>query len=107
MVFINRAHTTPMTMVSRFQNPVPPFPGWERRLYRLSHPVTEKDVEAILNGQDEYYRTVGPDRVISIHKFGLVEINVIVEVPEIEVWYSPEQRVWTSEYLDALISTRF
>ncbi len=94
-------------MVSRFQNPVPPFPGWERRLYRLPRPVTEEDVEAILNGQDEYYRTVGADRVVTIHKFGLLEINVIVGVPEIEAWYSPEQRVWTSEYLDALLSTRF
>ena len=96
-----------MTMVSRFQNPVPPYPGWERRLYRLSRPVTKDDVEAILNGQDEYYRTVGQDCVVSIHKFGLVEINVIVGVPEIEVWFGPEQRARTSEYLDALLSTRF
>ena len=94
-------------MVSRFQSPVPPFPGWKRRLYRLSRPVTNEDVEAILNGQDEYYRTAGADRIVGIHKFGLVEINVIVGAPEIEVWFSPEQRVWTSEYLDALLATRF
>jgi hypothetical protein len=94
-------------MVSRFRNPVQPFPEWERRLYHLSRPVTGEDVEAILNGQEEYVREVGSDRVLSIHKFGLVEINVIVGVPEIEVWFSPEQRVWTSEYLDALLSTRF
>jgi len=94
-------------MVTRFQSPVPPFPGWERGLYRLSHPVTEEDVEAILNGQEENCRTVGADRVVSIHKFGLVEINVIAGSPEIEAWFSPEQRVWISEYLDALLSTRF
>ncbi len=52
-------------------------------------------------------RTVGSDSVVCIHKFGLVEIHVIVGVPEIEVWFSPEQRVWTSEYFDALLSTRF
>lgn len=96
-----------MTMVSRFRIDVPPYPGWVRRLYRLSRPVTDEDVQVILNGQDEYVRTVGPDRVVGIHKFGLLEINCIVGVPEIEVWFSPEQRGWTSEYLDALLATRF
>lgn len=38
-------------------------------------------------------RTIGPNRIVIIHTFGLVEINVIVGVEEIEIWYSPEQRV--------------
>jgi hypothetical protein len=96
-----------MSIMSRFPHPVPPFPEWERRVYQLPRPVTERDIEAILHGQDEYYRTAGPERVISIHKFGLVEINLIVGVPEMEVWFSPGQRVWTSEYVDALLSMRF
>jgi hypothetical protein len=62
---------------------------------------------AILNGQDEYVRTFGDHEIVSIHKFGLIELNLIVGVPELEVWFSPKQRVWTSEYVDALISTRF
>ena len=94
-------------MASRFVHPVPPYPGWERRIYRLSRPVTEEDTELLLNGQEEYVRSVGPDRVIHISKFGLVEINCIIGEREVEVWFSPEQRTWTSEYLDALISTRF
>lgn len=94
-------------MASRFSNSVPPYPGWERRLYRLPRAVTEEDVHGILHGQDEYYRTVGPDRVITIHKFGLVEINLVVGVREIEVWFDSGQRAWTSEYVDALLSTRF
>lgn len=96
-----------MTMVTRFQSPVPPFPGWERRRFRLSRPVMDEDIEAILNGQEECYRTVGQDRVVSIHKFGLVELNLIVGVPEIEAWFSPEQKGWSFEYVDALLSTRF
>jgi|GEM_PF-1286464 hypothetical protein len=59
-----------MTMVTRFQSPVPPFPGWERRRFRLSRPVTDEDIEAILNGQEECYRTIGQDRVISIRLGG-------------------------------------
>ncbi len=105
--FISRTLAGRMAMVTRFQSPVPPYPGWERRLYLLSRPITAEDVEAILNGQEKYVREVGPDSIVCIHKFGLVEINIIVGAPEIEVWFSPEQRVWTSEYLDALLSTRF
>ena len=69
--------------------------------------MTDDDVQAILNGQDEYYRTVGPDRVVSIHKFGLVEIDLVVGAPEVEVWFSPRQRAHTFEYVDALLATRF
>ncbi len=94
-------------MVARFQGPVPPFSGWEHGLYRLSQPVTEEDVEAILDGQEECVQSIGPYRTIGIHTFGLVEITVIVGSPEIEAWSNPEQRFWTSEYLDALLSTRF
>ncbi len=105
--FISPARDPSLPMTSRFEVPVPPYPGWERRLYRLPRPVTHGDVEAILNGQEEYYRTVGGDRVISIHKFGLVELNLIVGAPEVEAWFSPEQKGWTFEYLDALLATRF
>ncbi|NLX50025.1 MAG: hypothetical protein GXY82_09210 [Methanospirillum sp.] len=40
--------------------------------------MTEEDVQAILNGQEDYDRTVGTERVISNEKFGPVEINLIV-----------------------------
>ncbi len=96
-----------MTMESGFRDPVPPYPGWERRVYRLSRPVTDHDVRAILHGQEEYVRTVGADRIVVVHKFGLLEIDLVVGSPEIEVWFSPEQRAYTSEYLDALLATRF
>jgi len=94
-------------MASPFHDSVPPYPGWERRIFHLSRPVTDDDVEAILNGQDEYYRTVGPGRVVCIHKFGLVEVNLVVGAREIEVWFSPVQRARTAEYVDALLATRF
>lgn len=94
-------------MASRFTDPVSPFPGWERRLYRLSRPVTHDDVEAILHGQEEYVRTVGDTRIEIVHKFGLVEIELVIGSPEVEVWFSPEQRARTFEYVDALLSTRF
>ena len=42
-----------------------------------------------------------------IHKFGLLEINCITGESEIEVWYDPEKKSYTSQYLDALLSTRF
>jgi hypothetical protein len=96
-----------MMMESRFRDPVPPYPGWERRVYRLSRPVTAEDVRAILNGQEEYVRTVGNDRIVVVHKFGLLEIDLVVGSPEVEVWFSPEQRARTFEYLDALLATRF
>lgn len=94
-------------MASPFHDSVPPYPGWERRIFHLSRPVTDDDVEALLNGQDEYVRTVGGTRIEIVHKFGLVEIELVIGSPELEAWFSPEQRVWTSEYLDALLATRF
>lgn len=92
---------------ARSSRSISPYPGRERRLYRVSRPVAEEDVQAILNGQDEYVGTVGPDRVASVHTFGLLEINCIIGMPEVEVRFDPEQRVWASEYLDVQLSTRF
>lgn len=97
----------PVLMESTYRNPVPPYPGWERRVYRLPRPVTAEDVRAILNGQEEYIRTIGADRIVVVHKFGLLEIDLVVGSPEVEVWFSPEQRARTAEYLDALFATRF
>jgi hypothetical protein len=42
-----------------------------------------------------------------IQKFGLLEINLISGESEIEVWYDPEKESYSSEYMDALLSTRF
>jgi hypothetical protein len=45
--------------------------------------------------------------VAIIHKFGLLEIHCIPGKADIEVWYSPEKEASSSEYLDALLATRF
>jgi hypothetical protein len=42
-----------------------------------------------------------------IHKFGLVELHCIVGESRIEAWFNPEKGAYPSEYLDALLSTRF
>ncbi|MDD1693587.1 MAG: hypothetical protein LUQ71_02565 [Methanoregula sp.] len=94
-------------MATVFQDPVPPFPGWERRMYRLSRPVTEEDIRAFLGDQELYIRETASGTRVIIHKYGLVEINLIVGAPEAEVWFNPESGAYPSEYLDALLATRF
>jgi hypothetical protein len=42
-----------------------------------------------------------------IHKWGVLEIHAIPGEREIEVWFSPDHAAWVSEYLDALLATRF
>ena len=42
-----------------------------------------------------------------IHKYGLVELHCIIGEPVIEVWFSPDSGAYPSEYLDALLATRF
>ena len=94
-------------MTSGFQNPVPPFPGWRRREYRLSRPLTEDDVTAFLGNEERYVRDTEAGLVNIIHKFGLVKLHCIIGEPRIVVWFAPGKGAYPSEYLDALLSTRF
>jgi len=90
-----------------FPPPVSPFPGWIRRIDRLSRPVMQDDIAAFLGNEDLIIRDNGSRPVTIIHKYGLLEINLIIGERDIEVWYSPKQAVWLVEYLDALLQTRF
>jgi hypothetical protein len=42
-----------------------------------------------------------------IYKFGLLELHCIIGESKIEVWLNPENGAYPSEYLEALLSTRF
>jgi hypothetical protein len=94
-------------MPSAFSRPVPPYPGWVRREYRVSRPVTDDDIAAFLGNEELYVRDTYAGPVKIIHKYGLVELHCIVGVPSIEVWFNPDSGAYPSEYLDALLSTRF
>jgi hypothetical protein len=94
-------------MSSVFPSPVPPYPGWVRREYRLSRPVTDEDIAAFLGNEDLYIRETDAGPVAIIHKYGLLELHCIVGVPRVEVWFNPDSGAYPSEYLDALLSTRF
>jgi hypothetical protein len=94
-------------MTSVFQNPVPPYPCWERRMYRLSRPVTSNDVLAFLGTEELYVRDTAAGQVNIIHKYGLVELHCLIGEPMIEVWFNPDGGAYPSEYLDALLATRF
>ena len=94
-------------MTSAFQDPGAPFPGWERRMYRLSRPVTKDDIETFLGNEDLYVRDTAAGPVQIIHKYGLLEIHSLVGEQCIEVWFNPDKGAHPSEYLDALLSTRF
>lgn len=94
-------------MESAFRNPVAPFPGWTRKLYRLSRPVTDEDVRAFLGNEELYIRETDAGRINIIHKYGMIEIHCIAGEPEIEVWFDPEYGASPLEYIEALISTRF
>ena len=94
-------------MDSPFTNPVPPYPGWERRIYRLSRPVTNEDIQAFLGNEDLSIRDTAAGPVHIIHKYGLLEIHSLLGEKYIEVWFNPEQGAYPSEYLDALLATRF
>jgi hypothetical protein len=90
-----------------FDSPVVPFPGWQRRIYRLSRPVTYEDILAFVGNEDLTTReTAGGTRVV-IHKYGLVEINLIKGVGEAEVWFAPDKGGYPAEYFEALLGTRF
>ena len=94
-------------MTTPFSNPIPPFPGWVRREYRVSRPVTEEDVAAFLGNEELYIRETPAGPVNIIHKYGLLELHCIFGAPIIEIWFNPESGAYPSEYLDALIATRF
>jgi hypothetical protein len=87
--------------------PLSPFPGWERRVYRLSRPVTADDIAAFLGNEELWTRDTAAGRVNIIHKYGLLEIHCIIGKREIEVWFNPDKSGYPSEYLDALLETRF
>jgi hypothetical protein len=84
-----------------------PYPCWIRREYCLSRPITQEDIDAILGNEDLYVRETDAGLVNIIHKYGLVELHCIVGKSRIEVWFNPERGAYPSEYLDALLETRF
>jgi hypothetical protein len=94
-------------MPSAFSNPVAPYPGWVRREYRVSRPVTDEDIAAFLGNEDLYIRETDAGPVKIVHKYGLLELHCIVGVPGIEVWFNPDSGAYPPEYLDALLATRF
>jgi hypothetical protein len=94
-------------MATLFQNPVSPYPGWKRRIYRLSRQVTDDDIKAFLGDQDLYVRETESGLINIIHKYGVLEIHFIVNDPEVEIWYDPESGSYPLEYLEALLATRF
>lgn len=94
-------------MISESRNPVPPYPGWARRKYCLSRPVTEDDITAFLGNEELYVRETPAGLVNIIHKYGLVELHCLIGEPEIDIWFNPDNGAYPSEYLDALLSTRF
>jgi len=94
-------------MTSLFPDPIPPYPGWTRREYRLSRPVNSNDIAVFLGNEDLYIRETAAGPVHIIHKYGLLEIHCLAGQPVIEVWFNPETGAYPSEYLDALLSTRF
>lgn len=93
-------------MKSVFDNPVPPYPGWVRREYRVSRPVRPDDVAAFLGDEELYTRDTPTGQQNIIHKYGLLELHCIIDEPRIEVWFNPENGAYPFEYLDALFATR-
>ncbi|OPZ45066.1 MAG: hypothetical protein BWY93_00033 [Euryarchaeota archaeon ADurb.BinA087] len=94
-------------MSSTHADPACPYPGWERHIYRLPRPVSMNDIQAFLGDEELYIRDTVSGPVHIIHKYGLLEIHALVGRKSIEVWYNPDKGSYASEYLDALLSTRF
>lgn len=94
-------------MSTPYADPVPPYPHWQRMVYRLPRPVTEEDVAAFVRNQDLYRRETDAGEVRIIHKFGIVEINCLIGERTIEVWFAPDKSAVAAAYVDALLSTRF
>jgi len=94
-------------MTSIFRNSCPPYPGWLRREYTLSRPVTADDIKAFLGNEELYVQDTAAGPVNIVHKYGLLELHFIIGERTIEVWFNPDKGAYPSEYLDALLSTRF
>jgi hypothetical protein len=94
-------------MTPPFDNPVAPFQGWKRHIYRLSRPVTDEDIAAFLGDEELYIRETASGTRAIIHKYGLVEINLVAGARHAEIWFNPDGGAYPSEYLDALLATRF
>ncbi len=94
-------------MSTIFQNPIPPYPLWKRRFYRLSRPVNGDDIQAFQGNQELVVRETGSDLVHIIHKHSLLEIYGVIGEDEIEVFFNPDKESYSLEYLDTLLMTRF
>ena len=94
-------------MPSPSRDLVPPYPCWEMREYRLFRPVTKEDVSAILGNEELYVRDTAAGPVNIIHKYGILEIHCIIGESALQVWSDPAKGAYSSEYLDALLRTRF
>jgi hypothetical protein len=94
-------------MISGLPEDVSPYPGWVRFEYHLSRPVTKDDIAAFLGNEELYVRDTAAGQIIIIHKFGLLELHCIIGEPKMVVWFNPENGAYPSEYLDALLLTRF
>ncbi len=94
-------------MEDHVPDPVSPFPGWERRICRVSRPVAQEDIQAFLGNEDLYIRETASGPVHIIHKYGLLEIHSLIGKEYLEIWFNPERGAYPSEYLDALLATRF
>jgi len=79
----------------------------ERRIYRLSRPVTKEDIQAFLGDQELFIRETASGTRAIIHKYGLTEINMVLGARETEIWLAPDRGAYPSEYLDTLFQTRF
>jgi hypothetical protein len=94
-------------MSTIFQNPIPPYPIWKRRFYRLSRPLTEDDIQVFQGNQELVVRETGSSQVHIIHKHSLLEIYGIIGEDELEVFFNPDKEYYSLEYLDTLLITRF
>lgn len=94
-------------MTPGFPYPVSPYPGWERYMHRLSRSVTNDDIQVFLGNEELYIRDTAAGPVHIIHKYGLLEIHALIGEQYIEVWFNPERGAYPSEYLDALLATRY
>lgn len=90
-----------------YVEPFPPFPGWKRMVYSLPRPVTEEDVAAFVRDQELYCRETSAGEVWIVHKFGIVEIHILIGARAVEAWFDPEKSALALEYLTSLMETRF
>lgn len=76
-------------------------------MHRLSRSVTNDDIQVFLGNEELYIRDTAAGPVHIIHKYGLLEIHALIGEQYIEVWFNPERGAYPSEYLDALLATRY